>query len=192
MKPETKRWLAKEWLILLCSALVGSGIHFVNRYTEKKSDYWDHGGPIDARWIHDVKHTELPKFLTASNHDETVEVLRQVLEDIHNSGAAEIKALADSVIATINSNDTLSKKVEPIIPKAKKDGRTQEFLEWKTAYSNSPKGIRRYFVFIFSDLFMQSLLIGAISGPWLYVSLWVPRLTIRAVQTLRRKPERTE
>jgi hypothetical protein len=120
MKPEIKRFLAREWLILMCSGLVISGIHFVNRYTEKRADYWDHGGPIDARWIHDVKHTELPDFLTASNHDEAVEVLREFLEDIHNSKAAEIRALADSAIATINAGDALSKKSEPVIPKAKK------------------------------------------------------------------------
>jgi len=188
MKPETKRFLAREWLILMCSGLIISGIHFVNRYAEKKSDYWDHGGPIDARWIHDVKNTELPKFLTASTHDETVEVIREFLEDIHNSKAAEIRAMADSAIATINANDTLSKKAEPIIPKTKKDARTQDFLDWKTAYSNSPKGAWRYFVYIFKDLLSGSLLIGALGGPWIYVLLWIPRLTFRAIRTVSAKP----
>ena len=138
---------------------------------------------MDARWIHDVKHTELPYFLTASTHDETVEVLREFLEDIHNPKDAEIGALEDRAKATIN-------KSKLVIPKAKKDERTQEFLDWKTAYSNSLKGTCRYFVYIFNNLILEGLLIGAGVGPWIYVSLWVPRLSFRAVQTLRRKPEK--
>jgi hypothetical protein len=192
MKPETKRWLAKEWLILMCSGLIVSGIQFVDLYTGKKSDYWDDEDPMDARWIHDVKYTELPKFLTASNHDESVEVLRGFLEVIHNSEVDEIRALADSTIATPNANDTLAKKVEPITPKAKKDERTQDFFDWKTAYSNSRKGAWRYFVYIFNNLLPGSLVMGALGGPWIYVSLWIPRLTVRAVQTLRRKPDGTK
>lgn len=117
MKPETKRWLAKEWLIYLGLATAIFILVCVDQYDRPYDEFWERTD-IGRRWNRDV--------------------------------------------------------------------------------TNAPLGVKMqahlYAVAFFPFAGLVKLEVGKFLPSTLavYLLFWVPRLTVRAVQTLRRKPEGTE
>lgn len=176
MKPETKRWLAREWIIFLCSLIISASATFIEQYSDKKSSYWN-TNPENTLWISDIKSAEVPKFLTGLQNPSCKEVEEVMLH------AKKIGELSDANILSKTLNDYRSWIASDT---------SEEALAWKATYRSSLKGEWRCFAQVFSLLLLDIVVFGVVGGAGVYVLSWILRATVGAMKTLWRKPERTE
>ena len=159
MKPKTKRFLAKEWLIFW-SIYIALWLCFSVTSVEYSHAY-------DEFWVQ-------------------TETGRRVCDDPNRLAIAVPPHKRDPF------TEFGGKEINPD-PNTKKEMSKQ----WSTYVQTFPLMIRcqasvyGMVVGIFNGLFTHWIEATALSLA-VYLFLWLPRLTVRAVQTLRKKPESTE
>lgn len=161
MKPETKRWLAKEWLILLFSLFIGFSAILLNEIPPQLEKYGrNYTDPI---WSSTNLTSYTPTFrpTETANEPPTLEELYEGIRRAAAANDADAVRVLGAELRMINSTES------------------------------SYQGKVRALKYAFRESLPESVFLGVLLGIGIYIVLWIPRMTLRAIRIVKAKPSVT-
>jgi len=159
MKPETKRRLAIEWLALLSLVAVGVGAVLLNEVPAQLEKY--RKNYTDPIWSSTnlTSYTPTVRPVATAKPNEAP-TLEELYEGIRRAAAAN-----DANAVRILGADLL---------------KMQDLAQYRGQFL-----ALRY---AFRESLPESVFLGTLLGIGIYVVLWIPRLTLRAIRIVKAKP----